>query len=199
MKTYAIIGLVACLIGISGTWYIKGMQITNLEQKQKIEIEQIKSDFNAEINRINVENNKLDQAREETINALNSKLSQINDYLTSEGLGDYETIINNGNSIIDELVNKRMLRVNKTARSNYNTNSASQNSNSTTTKSHKTGSETKLSRENEGSYSREQITFLVNFATDAEITNSALKQCIQHYDTVREEVNNGQDISSEVK
>ncbi len=199
MKTYAIIGLVACLIGISGTWYIKGMQITNLEQKQKIEIEQIKTDFNAEIDRINVENNKLDQAREETINALNSKLSQINDYLTSEGLGDYETIINNGNSIIDELVNKRMLRVNKTARSNYNTNSASQNSNSTTTKSHKTGSEAKLSRENEGSYSREQITFLVNFATDAEITNSALKQCIQHYDTVRDEVNNGQDISSEVK
>lgn len=198
MKTYAIIGLIACLIGISGTWYIKGMQITNLKQQQQIQLEQVKRDFDNELNRINIESNKIEEAQRETINSLNNKLTTINDYLTAEGLGDYENIINNGNSIIDELVNKRMSKYNKTARSSNNTKQTSESSNSAIAESYKTGNKTKLSVENERSYTREQITFLMNFATDAEITNSALKQCVQHYDTVRTEVNNGQ-TSSEVK
>ena len=77
MKTYAIIGLIACLIGISGTWYIKGMQITNLKQQQQIQLEQVKRDFDNELNRINIESNKIEEAQRETINSLNNKLTTI--------------------------------------------------------------------------------------------------------------------------
>lgn len=191
MKIYIIIAAISAILGISGTWYLKNLQYD-------AKVTKIEKSYDDKIKEINDKNDQLSKAQEKQIEDLNNKLTTLTDKLAEEGLGDYENIINNGNNIIDELVNSRM-RVINTSKRNNNTRAVQACDNSSNANTYKTRSETRgISKTNERILTDEDIKYLVNFSTDAEITNSALKQCIQLYDTVRTEVNNGQTVS-EVK